>query len=361
MRVALIAPLVSPIAGAQLGGAQAVVADLARELGRRGHDVVVYAARGSAIAGVTMAPLDIDASTLRGDMFRDGSRRPASGAMAAAYLTVYRHVLGAGFDLVHSHGFDVPAVSVAAAAGVAVLHTLHMPPSTPMAAAIIEARRGSTALWIAAVSASQAALWRPLIGVDAVLTNGVPVDDIPFRPESGRGTLIAARFSVEKGIGDGIAAGRLAGVAVDVFGTPYDSDVERAVRRRWRDDVEVTFRAPVARQDLWAAMAAAEAVICLSRWEEPFGMVAAEAAASGTPVIAARTGALPDVVVDGTTGYLVPAGDTAAAAAAIRQVGGLSRRDCRSHAVDSLNLRDTVTAHEALYARLARAGRSSAP
>jgi UDP-glucose:tetrahydrobiopterin glucosyltransferase len=361
VRVALIAPLVSPIRDAQLGGAQAVVADLARELARRGHDIVVYAGRGSAIEGIAIAALDIDPAPLRGDLFRDEAEQIPSEHMTAAYVAVYRHVLDARFDIVHSHGFDAPAITVAAGMGLPVLHTLHMPPSRPVATAIGESRRGSTGVWAAAVSHAQAATWRPFIAIDAVLTNGVPVEDIPFDPVGGSAAVIAARFSAEKGIDDGIAAARLADLPVDVFGTPYDAEYEHAVRERWRDDREVRFLAPAARDDLWAALGAARAVVCLSRWEEPFGMVAAEAAAAGTPVVASRRGALPEVVLDGVTGYVVSAGDVIAAAHALRCVEDLSRGDCRRHAVDSLNLGDTVTAHEALYAQIASTGRSPSP
>ena len=321
----------------------------------------MYAARGSSIAGVAIASLDIDAAGLRGDMFRDAAERPGSQQMTAAYTSVYRDVLDARFDIVHSHGFDVPAFTAAMAAGVAVLHTLHMPPHRGVAAAIVAARGGPTGVWVAAVSHAQAAAWRPFVALDAVLTNGVPVADIPFRTEGGGAALIAARFSAEKGIDDGVAAARLAGVAVDVFGTPYDQEYENAVRQRWRDDPEVRLRAPVSREELWVAMGRARAVLCMSRWEEPFGMVAAEAAASGTPVVASRRGALSSVVLDGVTGYLVAGGDISAAAAAIRRVSELSRRACRDHAIDSLNLRDTVTAHEALYAQIAGTGRSPSP
>jgi UDP-glucose:tetrahydrobiopterin glucosyltransferase len=361
VRVALIAPLVSPIRDAQLGGAQAVVADIARELGRRGHDVVVYAARGSAIEGVAIAPLDIDPASLHGDLFRDETEQTPSEHMTAAYAAVYGHVLAARFDVVHSHGFDVPAITVAAAMGLPVLHTLHMPASRPVAVAITDARRRPTAVWTAAVSHAQAATWRLLVAIDAVLSNGVPVEDIPFDPVGGGTAVIAARFSPEKGIDDGIAAARLADLPVDVYGTPYDAGHERAVRERWRDDQEVRFLAPAAREDLWSALGAAGAVVCLSRWEEPFGMVAAEAAASGTPVVASRRGALAEVVLDGVTGYVVTAGDVIAAAAALRRVNELSRGDCRRHAVDALNLGATVTAHEALYAQIASAGRSPSP
>ncbi|MBO0893237.1 MAG: glycosyltransferase, partial [Acidimicrobiales bacterium] len=93
-------------------------------------------------------------------------------------------------------------------------------------------------------------------------------------------------------------------------------------------------------------------VLCPANWEEPFGMVAAEAQACGTPVVAFRRGALPEVVVDAVTGFLVTPGDIRGAADAVRRVPELSRRDCRAHAVRQLDLARTLDAHERLYQRL---------
>ncbi len=354
MRIALIAPLVAPLAEPHLGGAQAVLADLAGALSGRGHDVVVYAARGSALDGVTMATVDVDPAELEGDLFRPETARRASSAMVAAYRRVYGDVRKGGFEVVHNHGFDTPAVTVAAEMELPVLHTLHLPPTPHVADAINRMRRSTTAsLWCAAVSQAHAASWRQLVHLDAVLRNGVPVELIPFQPSGARTTVIAARFSAEKGVDDGIAAARLAGWPVDVYGTPYDAAYEQAVRQHWADDAEVRFHAPLRRTDLWDALGAAGAALCLSRWDEPFGMTAAEAQAAGTPVVATSVGGLAEVVDDEVTGYLVAVADVAGAAAALGRVDALSRQACREYAERSLNLDASVDAHETLYAQLA--------
>jgi UDP-glucose:tetrahydrobiopterin glucosyltransferase len=352
VRIALIAPLITPIGELHLGGAQAVLADLARALTRRGHDVLVYAARGSAVDGVRMAPVDVDSSLLQADLFRHGLEPSPSAAMLAAYRAVYARVREQRFDVVHNHGFDAPAILIAAEMEVAALHTLHLPPSTGIADAIATARRGTTAVWCAAVSQAHAAGWSELISLDAVLRNGVPADEIAFRAQPTHSAVIAARWSAEKGVDEGIAASRLVGWPVDVYGTPYDPAYERAVRERWGSDPEVGFHPPLRRVDLWEALGTAAATLCLSSWDEPFGMVAAEAQAAGTPVIASRLGGLAEVVEDGVTGYLVPPADVAAAASALERVPALSRDACRLHAQTSLRLDRSVDAHEALYAQL---------
>jgi glycosyltransferase involved in cell wall biosynthesis len=103
-------------------------------------------------------------------------------------------------------------------------------------------------------------------------------------------------------------------------------------------------------------MARASVVLCPVRWEEPFGMVAAEAQACGTPVVAFRRGALDEVIVDTVTGFLVAPDDVLAAADAVTRATELSRADCRAHAERHLDLELSLDAHEALYLGVVRAG-----
>jgi glycosyltransferase involved in cell wall biosynthesis len=84
-------------------------------------------------------------------------------------------------------------------------------------------------------------------------------------------------------------------------------------------------------------------------WEEPFGLVAAEAQATGTPVVGYRRGGLTEIIVDGVTGFLVAADDVPGAAGALRAARRLSRRSCRRHAETDLDLEPVLLQHERLY------------
>ena len=70
MKIAIMAPLVTAIREPQLGGSQAFVADLARGLAGRGHDVDVYAASGSRIDGVSLIDTGVDPRVLAGTLYR---------------------------------------------------------------------------------------------------------------------------------------------------------------------------------------------------------------------------------------------------------------------------------------------------
>src|SRR5256885_582878 len=111
-----------------------------------------------------------------------------------------------------------------------------------------------------------------------------------------------------------------------------------------------------ARTPLGDAWCSAAVVLCPAKGDEPFGMLAAEAQACGTPVVAFRRGALEEVVVEGLTGLLVAPGDIGAAAEASERARGLSRAECRRHAESHFDLELSLDAHERLYGDVAAGG-----
>jgi len=350
MRIAVVAPLVTPIREPQLGGSQALVADLARGLADRGHEVEVYAAAGSAIPGVTVVDTGVRAEALSTLLYRaDRSSAAESHAGDAAFRTVFDAVNQVPYDVVHNHAFDPPAVRFACTLQMPVIHTLHLPRDASMASALEQASRSANPPTIATVSKTAAAGWRQVARVDIVLHNGVPVDQIPWSDTGGDHLLFAGRFSPEKGAAHAIAIAHEAGVPIDLYGESYDAEYARDEIDRHRGEPDITIHGGVPRTEIWTLMARASAVLCPARWEEPFGMAAAEAQAAGTPVIAYDRGALAEVVRDGETGFLVPPDDVAGAAVRVGQLATIRRANCRRHAKANLNLEAAISAHEALY------------
>jgi UDP-glucose:tetrahydrobiopterin glucosyltransferase len=359
VKVAIVAPLVSPIREPQRGGSQAFLAELARGLADRGHRVHLYAASGSRVRGVKTIDTGVDHRDLEATLYRadgaDDSGSERSGAARAAFARVYRQIRDTRYDVVHNHAFDAPAVSLASDLGAPVLHTLHLPPEVHVADALREARSGEPAPAVACVSAAQAGGWRELVGVDAILPPLIPTSRIPFSATPGAGAVFAGRLSPEKGAAEAIAIARIASVPIKVFGDRYDEQYARTRIDTLGDVPGVVVHPAVSQHDLWNALGKAAVLLCPARWDEPFGMVAAEAQACGTPVVAFRRGALDEVILDGSTGLLVAPDDLNAAAAAAREAPALSRDACRAHAVDHLDIELSLDAHERLYEQLAGA------
>lgn len=353
MKVAIIAPLVAAIREPQRGGSQAFVADLARGLLERGHDVHLFAASGSDVPGVTVVDTGVDHRLLSATLYRaSGTARSELHAGDTAFERVYAAVREVGYDVVHNHAFDAPAVRFATALRAPVVHTLHLPPDEAVADALRRAARSNDPPTVAGVSAFQAGAWRRVVPIDAILPPYVPTQLIAWSHTSGDGAVFAGRLSPEKGAAEAIDIAQAAGVRIDVYGDSYDAEYTRDQIEPRRGTPGVTIHEGVPRASLWEAVARAAVVVCPARWDEPFGMVAAESQACGTPVVAFRRGALSEVIVDGLTGFLVAPDDIDAAADAVRRTAGLSRSECREHAETHLDLGRTLDAHERLYRRV---------
>ena len=348
MRVCLVAPFVSVIDDRrpQLGGAQSLLADLACGLAAAGHDVALIAASGSHVRGVRTVDVGVDAASLmpatlhaaapRGDV----SAQREAFARARAWIDTHADEI----DVIHAHAYDAPAFEALEGAARPVVHTLHLPPND--GTVVAAARRARAAL--VTVSRANAALWAAHgVRVSAVIPNGVDVARIP--PGDGRGgyLLAAGRISPEKGIDAAARVARSCGLPLHVAGAVYDDAAQRAV-----EAAGVTFLGSLARDQLFRVMGEARALLMPVRWDEPFGLVAIEAMGAGTPVVAYRRGGLPEVVDDGTTGYLVDPDDEAAMATAVRRVGDLDRAACRAHVRARFSLERMVAGYEAAYAAL---------
>lgn len=349
MRVALVAPFVAAIddQAAQIGGAQAIIADLARGLAARGHDVTLIAPRGSRVSGATIVDLGLSADPR-------AALRPDAAGTAGAMDHVFRVVAmwldtnGARFDVVHGHAFDAPAF--AALRGAQVVHTLHLP---PLDSAIVAAVRGSFAT-LATVSGSCRAGWRAAgVEITDILPNGIDVAAVPAGEGSGGYLAFAGRMSPEKDPAAACRVARRLGMPLHLAGPRYD---EAYFRERVEPELggDIAYAGPLERTALWRLLGGAAATLLPIRWDEPFGMVALESIACGTPVVAYRRGGLADLVVEGTSGCLVPPDDEDAFGRAVDAARRLSRSACRSEA-SRFDLARMLDAHESLYRRLAAA------
>ncbi len=359
MRITLVAPLVSPLRPAQVGGSQAVVADLASGLTARGVDVELVAPRGSRVPGVRLrrapgGPFPVE--LLRAPSDGDAPHRaPASwpAVQAPAYLRLAAELRDGRPDVVHAHAFDWPSFYALAATGLRVIHTLHMPPFDP---AVVAAARAALATQprprFVAVSRASARAWRGIVPVDAVITNGMDPDSVPFNPNPEPDVaIVAGRISPEKGTHLAIAAARRAGLRVVVAGDPYDRGYyEEKVAPLLDDAVEM--RGRQTRRRLAMLFGRAAVALVASLWEEPFGMVALEANLAGTPVAGFARGGLPEAVGSGG-GVLTEQSTVAALARAIPRAIALDRAAVRRQAARRHPLSRTLDRHQRLYAEVA--------
>lgn len=373
MRIALVAPLVTPISdqGTPIGGAQSFVVDLARALAATGHTVTLLAADGSRIAGIKAPALGIDSRRLAPARFdQENVERVRSDLeeQRRAFNLVRQWLAAAGgaIDVVHAHAYDAPAFSQLAQAPQPVCHTLHLPPLDP---AVTRAARTVAAAplrpaALVTVSEANAAAWREAdVPLAAIIPNGIDVDAVPFGSETvdgGRYLLFAGRLAPEKGPDRAIQAARAVGLPLVLVGGVYDAAfAEQAVLAHaatdlsWRPGAPLTSDATYIgarpRAELFHLMAGASALLMPIRWPEPFGLVAIEAQAAGCPVVAYDLGGLAEVVAPGRSGVLVPPGR---ADLFVQAVGGalvLDRAACRAWATERFSRPAMASAYERVY------------
>jgi glycosyltransferase involved in cell wall biosynthesis len=343
VRIAVVASPVTPLRPAQLGGAQAFISDLALGLARRGHDVTLHCTEGSELAGVRLVtvPAPRDAATAL--VMPGGAAPPPAPGVAAALAQMFETISSADVDVISQHAFDAPAFELAR--GLPVLHTLHLPPIVP---SVLDAVGRVPTSRIATVSRSCQSLWLAAgVGVAQVLPNGISDEPAVPRGPVARVALIAGRISPEKGLEDAIAAAHAAGLPVRVAGAHYDPAYEVDL-----SGVEVM--GPLRRDDLRTMMARSAVTICAVRWDEPFGMVAAEAQMAGCPVAAYRRGAMSEVIEDGVSGRLAESEDVASLSRAVARCLELDRSAVRISAMRRLSLDAALDRYETALEQAAR-------
>ncbi|TQM58615.1 glycosyltransferase family 4 protein [Humibacillus xanthopallidus] len=373
LRIALIAPCDHPIRQPFAGGLESLVWQLRRALVARGHDVTLFAAEGSDASDAEhvlpsggWAP----SRTAAGDV-----SMPAPGFMAAhhAYLRLLLSLAGPGgddFDLVHNHALHHLPVAMSPLVVPPMLTTLHTPP-TPWLESAIELTRGDSGRGeFAAVSRFVARQWRVLRPDDEahVVPNGVDLDTWSAGP-GGTALVWSGRLVPEKAPHLAIEAARRAALPLVLAGPVSDPDYfEAMVRPRLGRDI--SYAGHLATPDLVSLIGSSAAALVTPVWDEPYGLVVAEALACGTPVVAFARGGIPEVLHDSSgeaegqshgetrdgspsaVGRLVRPGDVTAMAVAATDAVGLDRRKVRRHAHQHLSLDRMVRAYEQLYDRL---------
>lgn len=346
LRVALLAPPSEPVPPPAYGGTERIVAELAEGLLRRGHAVTTFCSGDSTVGGDRVVTVP---TALR----RSGRSDSEAWKVATATMALERALRGE-FDIVHSH-LELTSLLLAPACPVPLIATFH---GRIDHNAIGLAMRG-TAAHLVAISAHQAST-RPEAEWSAVIHNGLTLDASPFERRRDDALVFAGRVAPEKGILDAIEVAKLAGRPLRIIakiGThpheaAYYEDVFRPALAAAGPTVE--FLGEVTGEERDQLVASSFATIMPSAWPEPFGLVAIESLACGTPVVTRRVGGLPEIVRDGVDGFF--GDDVPHLANLVDRVAELDREAIRASAIARFSAERMTDAYEALMLRLADEG-----
>jgi len=336
LRVAVLSPPFLPVPPVGYAGTERVVATLAQGLHDRGHAVTLFAPGDSDV------PYELVPSVPH-SLWRNGHRGDASSYIEATVALAWEHA--ARFDIIHSH-LDTAGFMLARHCGTPVVTTLHRRLDTGGAADMIDAFADVP---LVAISDSQRR-WNPDANWVATIHHGLDFSATPRSDTPGDYLLVVGRIAPEKGIAEAIEVARRTGRQLVIAAKVYDPREQRLFDATVRQEIKsgvVDWRGEVDPRERDELMAGAYATLMLGAWPEPFGLVAIESMATGTPVIARRAGANTETVQHGMSGYLVD--DIEEAVLAVDRVGRLDRHQVSEYAREAFSGRRMVERYEETY------------
>ena len=341
MRIAQVAPLFESVPPRLYGGTERIVSYLTEELVRRGHDVTLFAS-GDSRTSAQLVPIVDRATRL------DGTSHGVIGAEFTRELGMV-FARARDFDVIHCH-VDYLAFPFDGLTPTPTVHTMHGRLDLPH---LVSMYRQFRTVPLVSISDAQREPLEPLgVRWAGTVYHGLPVDRFAFAPRDEGYLAFLGRISPEKRADLAIEVALRVGLPLKIAAKvdPADQEYFERVVEPMLDDPLVEFLGEIGEQDKAAFLGGARALLFPIDWPEPFGLVMIEAMACGTPVIARPCGSVPEVVVDGRTGFLA---DTLVDLAdAVKRVDELDRAECRRHVETRFSVSRMAEEYERVYRRL---------
>jgi len=335
MRIAQVSPLWLETPPNTYGGTELIVSLLTEELVKRGHDVTLFATADSKTKA-KLVPI------WRKGLFGDSGVNYTPAVFGLLYNELIERQ--DEFDIIHDHCeyYTTPFSKFLKPPIVTTLHNVFAEES------IILYKKFPDINYIS-ISENQR---KSASGVNIVKTiyHGISVDDYIFGAESGDYLFWLSNIAPDKGLADAIEIAKMAGEKLIISGPIFqrNSDYFEYRIKPLIDGEHIQFVGISDFKKKIELLKGAKAFIFpIFKRQEPFGLVVAEAMACGTPVIAARSGAMPELVQEGKTGFLV--GTKAEAVQALKKIHTISREYCREYAAKNFPLQTMVDNYEQLY------------
>lgn len=336
MRIAQIAPLFERVPPKMYGGTERVVSWLTEEFVRQGHEVTLFASADSETQAklVPMVP--------RGLRHEEGFMYDKLGFQVLMMERVSK--LADDFDIIHFHSdyLHLPYALRIPTPSLATMHCRmdYFP--------LIDILNEHPEYPIVSISDAQR---RPAPGLNWLKTihHGLPQDMYSLNEKGGDYLLFLGRICPEKRPDRAIEIARKAGITLKIAAKvdPVDREYFDSVIKPMLNDPLIEYIGEVNDAQKQELIGNAFALIHPIEFPEPFGLVMIESMACGTPVIAFRTGSIPEVVNDGVTGFVVD--DIASAVEALEEVKSLSRPRCRQEFEKRFTSARMVNEHIAAY------------
>ena len=341
LRIAQAAPPFERVPPRAYGGTERIVHGLVTELDRRGHEVTTFASGDSVVPGrhIETVPEALRPLGYAGDSL------PYMQQTLHAVLAHARE-----FDIIHAH-LEWASLLLARVSPVPVVTTFHGRLDLPWADALLR----NPPAGLVAISENQANT-HPDVPWSAVVHNGLRLTDMPFGVRRTDALCFVGRVVPEKGIVEAIdiakETGRPLRIAAKAGPTAPERDYFENVFRPALKSAGsiVEYLGELDQPDRDQLFAQSYASVMPGSWPEPFGLVLIESLACGTPVIARRIGALPEILREGIDGFF--GDDVKEMAFKVGRVADLDRRAIRESVLDRFSVERMTDRYETVYAAL---------
>ncbi len=359
MRIALTAPLSFSLGDKAKGGAEAFVYALAKQLTNRNHHVDVFTVSSSDVSG-NKRP--IYRSGIRDNVPLDleNARHIAHQELAGAYKTfdILKNEIDQ-YDIVHNNCFDFYSI-IKTSAFKQGLTTLHIPRQSFSMQLALAVDPSIVHGNYVAVSQYQQTTFQDFDHLTTI-HNGIDLSQLNFSSQAQQELVWLGRFDPVKGAREAVELAISTNLPLKLAGTQWNQAYFQEVEALIKPQSNISYvgpAGPTLRNQLFGN---ARAFLYPHQWDEPFGLVFAEAMACGTPIITYDRGAASEIVLDGKTGFVCPVNDTAAMEQAIKRIMSMPeaeyqvmRQACRQRVEQFFTIERMVADYEKIYQQIAQ-------
>jgi glycosyltransferase involved in cell wall biosynthesis len=337
MRIAILSPVWFPVPPSRYGGIEWVVSLLADGLVDEGHEVTLFASGDSDTKANLASVFDIAPSEFIGQTNYELHHALACFERASE------------FEIVNDHSGALGA-ALGATGPTPVVHTVHGPLNRRAGQLYEQINRIAPRVGFISLSMNQRS---PLPDLNWVANcpNALDLSRYPVHPHRGEYLLFVGRMSPDKGAHRAIEVAEELGLPLKLAGKMQELREEEffdaAVRPHLGGDIE--YLGEVSHDEKVDLLQNARATLFPIEWAEPFGLVMIESMACGTPVIASRHGAVPEVIEHGRSGIIVD--DHKEMPAALEEADRLDPMECRRYVEERFSKERMVSDYEAAYAK----------
>lgn len=320
------------------GGTERIVYTLTENLVKRGHDVTLFAAGDSKVSS------RLDYIFPKSFGLQDSVKTVLTTSFDPLRHVAYAFSKASQFDIIHSHAqyLGLPFANIVATPTVHTFHRVYQGSVDEMG--LLTQFKNEN---FVSISNSQRDLDLNFVGT---VYNGIPLEEYEFSEKTGDYLFWTGRILPKKGILESIKIAKGFGMKLIIAGVVTDGEFFEKNINPNIDGTNIEYIGEVTQKEMAKLYRGAYATLFPISWREPFGLVMTESMASGTPVVAFSAGAVPEIIENGKTGFIVESEE--AAIAVLAKIQNIQRSDCRKRVEENFTVEKMTDGYEKVYKKI---------